>query len=129
VDDPGKHDERKWLTHFLGNCRDCGYPLVRLLSDRCPECGRPFDPTDPRTMDFGRSRIIEFLKKPTTFWTWLPAILLIGCAATGQIVFPRTPAADGLVAVAALVTLSTMYIASARRRFRSFLRKQEREKH
>jgi hypothetical protein len=125
---PENTTNEKWLTHFLGNCRDCGYPLARLLSDRCPECGRPFDPTNPRTMDFGRSRVIGFLKKPTTFWTWLPAILLVGCAATGQIVFSRTPAADELVAVAALFTLGTMYIASARRRFHRFLRKHEREK-
>ena len=30
-------------------CRRCRYQLVGLLVHRCPECGRPFDPGDPRT--------------------------------------------------------------------------------
>ena len=30
-------------------CRKCGYPLRALVSPVCPECGRPFDPTDPTT--------------------------------------------------------------------------------
>ena len=35
-------------------CRDCGYLLRGLSDPRCPECGRGFDPADPRTMDVGR---------------------------------------------------------------------------
>jgi len=27
-------------------CEGCGYSLVGLMSDRCPECGKPFDPAD-----------------------------------------------------------------------------------
>jgi hypothetical protein len=27
-------------------CEGCGYSLLGLYSDRCPECGRPFDPTE-----------------------------------------------------------------------------------
>ncbi len=30
-------------------CRDCSYPLDHLDQQRCPECGRPFDPESPRT--------------------------------------------------------------------------------
>ncbi len=30
-------------------CRKCGYALVGLSEDRCPECGRAFDPANPRT--------------------------------------------------------------------------------
>jgi hypothetical protein len=30
-------------------CRQCGYALVGLSEDRCPECARPFSPADPRT--------------------------------------------------------------------------------
>lgn len=118
----------KSLTHFLGNCRDCGYPLVRLQSHRCPECGREFKPEDPRTMDFGRSRLADFLKKPTTVWSWLPSGLLIAAAVAGQLAFPRTDAAAALILVAILVTLSTLYISSARTRFRRFLRRHKREK-
>ena len=30
-------------------CRKCSYPLEHLTTSRCPECGRPFDLTRPRT--------------------------------------------------------------------------------
>jgi hypothetical protein len=30
-------------------CRNCGYALIGLPVHRCPECGRPFRPDDPRT--------------------------------------------------------------------------------
>ncbi len=30
-------------------CLDCGYILDHLPEPRCPECGRTFDPEDPRT--------------------------------------------------------------------------------
>ncbi len=30
-------------------CRTCGYALAGLSENRCPECGRRFDPHDPRT--------------------------------------------------------------------------------
>jgi hypothetical protein len=30
-------------------CRQCGYQLAGLSQSRCPECGRPFDPRNPRT--------------------------------------------------------------------------------
>ena len=30
-------------------CRGCGHPLAGLRSPICPECGRGFDPDDPRT--------------------------------------------------------------------------------
>jgi hypothetical protein len=30
-------------------CRGCGYALIGLPSNRCPECGREFDLSDPRT--------------------------------------------------------------------------------
>jgi hypothetical protein len=31
------------------HCIGCGYPLRALPEPRCPECGREFDPGDPRT--------------------------------------------------------------------------------
>lgn len=30
-------------------CRTCGYCLHGLPENRCPECGNPFDPADPKT--------------------------------------------------------------------------------
>lgn len=38
----------------IGLCLDCGYALHGLPTPRCPECGRPFDPLDPKTMNMGR---------------------------------------------------------------------------
>lgn len=32
-------------------CKTCQYPLKQLTEPRCPECGRGFDPKDPRTFD------------------------------------------------------------------------------
>lgn len=36
------------------HCWQCGYELTGLTTPRCPECGRPFDPSDPKTMNLGR---------------------------------------------------------------------------
>ncbi|HYE18610.1 MAG TPA: HEAT repeat domain-containing protein [Tepidisphaeraceae bacterium] len=36
------------------HCWSCGYPLRGVPSDRCPECGRPFDRADRTTANFGR---------------------------------------------------------------------------
>lgn len=38
-------------------CKDCRYDLRGLEADRCPECGREFDPADARTYDRFSSRI------------------------------------------------------------------------
>src|SRR4051794_920105 len=38
-------------------CRGGGYLLVgQTAAGRCPECGRPFDMSDPRSVQFGRRR-------------------------------------------------------------------------
>jgi hypothetical protein len=36
-------------TNCTMYCRQCGYQLTGLSANRCPECGRPFDPANPRT--------------------------------------------------------------------------------
>lgn len=33
-------------------CTGCGYPLHHLVEQRCPECGRAFDPQDPQTFRY-----------------------------------------------------------------------------
>ena len=38
-------------TTERGLCIACNYSLAGIDSTRCPECGRPFDPTDPHTMN------------------------------------------------------------------------------
>ena len=49
-------------------CLDCAYCLFGLPDSRCPECGRPFDLTDPSTFS---------IKPPLVRWRlWLPGLLL-----------------------------------------------------
>jgi hypothetical protein len=50
-------------------CRKCGYQLVGLSANRCPECGRVFDPTDPRT--FHRRA------REPGLWRWMRRIALL----------------------------------------------------
>src|SRR5690606_34450333 len=47
-------------------CLTCGYRLDELNVPRCPECGRSFDPRDPRTYS---------TKPPFIGWKfWLPGL-------------------------------------------------------
>ncbi|MCG3131507.1 MAG: hypothetical protein FLDDKLPJ_02300 [Phycisphaerae bacterium] len=49
-------------SHVDRFCLFCGYNLHGLPSDLCPECGRAFDPANPRTFDVrpgGRHRAIR----------------------------------------------------------------------
>jgi hypothetical protein len=39
---------------LVARCLMCDYSLRGLPENRCPECGRAFDPDDPRTMNMGR---------------------------------------------------------------------------
>jgi hypothetical protein len=57
-------------------CLGCGYDLNGLDRHRCPECGRPFDPSDPATFGTSREhylRLVGLLRagRPVT----LPAVV------------------------------------------------------
>ena len=62
-------------------CLGCGYFLRNLPTQTCPECGRPFDPADPRTMSLGHPL------RPWQRWLLRPigwpmiALALLGTAA------------------------------------------------
>jgi hypothetical protein len=84
----------------------CDYSLQGLTEDRCPECGRSFDPDDPKTMRFGRrgERLQRLLLKPVGLPT-----LALALAATASVLAHTLramltraglsgPEADGLVA-------------------------------
>jgi type II secretion system protein G len=44
--EPGLSSARAAVpVDFPGRCLDCGYRLCGLSDARCPECGRPFEPT------------------------------------------------------------------------------------
>lgn len=57
-------------------CRSCGYQVVGLSEPRCPECGRLFDPDNPRT----------FLQHPKAWRVrqWVRRILI----ALGSVIIP-----------------------------------------
>ena len=44
--------EDEGAAHY---CLRCGHSLLRVEDNRRPECGRTFDPNDPRTYGVGRS--------------------------------------------------------------------------
>lgn len=54
------------MSELTPRCLSCGYVLLGLTDTRCPECGRAFDPKDPRT----------FSTKPLFVrWKfWLPGV-------------------------------------------------------
>ena len=47
-------------------CRQCGYSLYGLTESRCPECGKGFDPADPKTY--------RHAPKHGPLWLWLRRI-------------------------------------------------------
>ena len=61
MDVPLREPVIDWLAYVPGQrgryCVQCGYDLHGNTSNRCPECGRGFDPGDPTTFatDDGRS--------------------------------------------------------------------------
>lgn len=60
----------------IGLCLDCNYALWGLPTPRCPECGREFDPLDPKSMNMGRalSPLAQWLlgpiRWPVSLLTW-----------------------------------------------------------
>ncbi len=83
-------------------CNRCGYLLIHLVSDRCPECGKPFDLRDTRTF---RYRI-----PINWFRYWLPpfvmlsviwlayAMVLLERNSVGWALVLGTPASIGILA-------------------------------
>src|SRR4051812_39795011 len=55
-------------------CLNCNYPLHSLPATTCPECGKPFNPADAKTMNLGRIPG-PIAKKLLTHTGW-PTLLL-----------------------------------------------------
>jgi hypothetical protein len=60
-------------------CLDCGYMLIGLSQDRCPECGRPFDRADRSTF-----RSYPRLTWPKRIALVLLVIVAVAASAIGE---------------------------------------------
>jgi hypothetical protein len=72
-------DARAETLNRIGRCIDCNYPLQGLAEPRCPECGRGFDPANPKTMNLGRpiGPRARLLSRPTGRPTVVVALLAL----------------------------------------------------
>ena len=68
-------------------CKNCGYALRGLPVARCPECGLPFDPGNPRTMNVPGWRAP--LKPPKPFpYSFGQCVLAASLSATVIVLLP-----------------------------------------
>ena len=74
-------------------CLGCNYPLRGLRDNRCPECGRRFDPDDPWTMNIGRPMppLVRRLISPPARPAWIVFFLAIGAILWGTAWLPGGP--------------------------------------
>lgn len=57
-------------------CLGCRYPLAGLAEQRCPECGREFDPRDPSTvLIMSRFMLAPSLSRPPGAAMWAAVVL------------------------------------------------------
>jgi hypothetical protein len=106
------------MDHLLGNCRQCGYPLFRLTVPRCPECGKPFDPDDPATLRFSRSRLDALLSRRSTLYTCLPAFISAVAIPIAEWMLIAGPWKYALLTLCSGVILATICLESARYSYR-----------
>src|SRR3954469_11977685 len=52
-------------------CIGCGYALIGLTQNRCPECGREFDPHNPLTTDS------SVYRQRLSLAYWLPPVVFV----------------------------------------------------
>lgn len=59
-------------------CRTCGYLLRGLVEPACPECGRAFDPQDPKSFDLDFERRRRLWAKRVAVALSVAALLFFG---------------------------------------------------
>lgn len=107
-------------------CMGCGYALRGLGQPRCPECGREFDPSDPRTFEIHApsSRLTRFLRRPPgwpllTYCALCSFFLMFSVSAPGKYFGWFMLSVFGLLfAGAAYFTRLVGYLAATARRRR-----------
>lgn len=77
------------MSHETALCLDCDYSLRGLSQNRCPECGRAFDPHDPRTFNAGRA-LTWFERKQLASMGW-PTLSVIALLCGGLVFMSFDP--------------------------------------
>ncbi|QDU32005.1 hypothetical protein KS4_00330 [Poriferisphaera corsica] len=70
---PGIKNKSNQPLQPPANCITCDYNLAYLTTTSCPECGRPFDPSDPQTYINPKQVKIQ----PPPFTPYFLSIILI----------------------------------------------------
>src|SRR3954463_16425522 len=80
---------------IVGTCWECGYSLKGLETHRCPECGRPFDPGDPSTMNMDTpvGPVAAFLMSPPGW----PLYVMTGVAVLLSVWVSAAPGPNGRI--------------------------------
>jgi hypothetical protein len=117
------------MDMLFGHCRVCGYSLVGLKENRCPECGGPFDPDDPQTYEaFDPPLLVRFVSRKITVWTIFPLFLAGGAFVLAAFILHNPLMRDVLAVPLVLIALVTLYIVSARLRFQTWERRHRRKR-
>lgn len=82
-------------------CLGCAYALRGLTAQRCPECGREFDPADAWTMNVGRphGRLVPALLVPVGAPTFAASVVAAGLVFWWIAGLPETPLAMALASL------------------------------
>jgi hypothetical protein len=119
-------------------CVGCGYSLYQLTSERCPECGRAFDPTDPVSMGLVKrwfEPILAFLRRPpsrfSAIWPYIALVLFIVAAtvpdcylvarAIGSVILAAQPVGFVLTTMAGRGSMPSNSDQRSRHRYRNVL--------
>ncbi len=100
-------------------CLNCGYILDGLPENRCPECGRPFDPEDPDSFTWGTRHRSGWAYLGLAIACWvaaeLPRVLLDSGSVRGSwFVIALLATMAGAVALGILVLVKSVVLIKAR---------------
>lgn len=97
----------------IGLCRGCRYPLRGLPQHRCPECGQPFDPYDPRTMKMAHklAAIARWMLRPLG-WP-IPALTIVLLLLTLYLFSSRPAYSDPLFPALPLPFMLLVFLGAA----------------